>query len=253
MKRGVLIRGRVTDKVTGRPLRGNANYYAFSDNPNAKDYAGFSQSYEQYATFDEDGRYEVVGLPGRGIIAIRDESDRYRPASGFEKIAGYDAKDGYFFDTLPHLVHPSIQTIIAEVVVDPKAESMTLDLQADPGKSVPIEVVGPDGAPIGDTKVKGQREVFQSGPIPQASSSFEVHALDSVKPRRVVVTHEGRKLIGSALLKGDEAGPITVKLQPWGSVAGRVVDDEGKPRKGVFLTAPDGSANKHPETDDILP
>src|SRR5262249_12874902 len=65
--------------------------------------------------------------------------------------------------------------------------------------------------------------------------------------------HEGRKLIGSALLKGDEEGPVVVKLAPWGSVSGRIVDDEGRPRKGMFLMSPDRSANKHPETHHILP
>ncbi len=65
--------------------------------------------------------------------------------------------------------------------------------------------------------------------------------------------HEGRKLIGSALLKGDEAGPVTIKLQPWGSIAGRIVDDEGRPRKAMFIGSPTGSTNKHPETHDIVP
>ncbi len=130
---------------------------------------------------------------------------------------------------------------------------MSLDLQADSGKAVAIEVVGPDGAPIGGTKAKGVGETYQTSPIPQPSSSFEVHALDPSKPRRVVVMHEGRKLIGSALVKGTETGPVTIKLQPWGSVAGRIVDDEGRPRKAMFIGSPDGNRNKHPETHDILP
>jgi hypothetical protein len=130
---------------------------------------------------------------------------------------------------------------------------VTLDLQADPGRSVAIEVVGPDGSPVGDTKVKGLAELYQSGAVPQPSSSFEVYALDPSSPRRVIVMHEGRKLIGSVLLKGDEAGPVTIKLQPWGSVAGRIIDDDGRPRKGMFIGSPGGSENKHPETHDILP
>jgi hypothetical protein len=204
------------------------------------------------ARFDEKGQYEIVALPGRGIIAVRDESDQYRPASGFEKIAGFNA-EYRFFETLPQFLHPASNAVVAEVVVDSKSESVTLDLQADPGKSVPIEVVGPDGSAIGDTKVKGLRERFQSGAIPQSSSSFEVRALDPSSPRRVVVMHEGRKLIGTALLKGDEAGPVTIKLEPWGSVAGRIVDAEGRPRKGMFIGSPNGSTNKQPETHDIVP
>ena len=45
--------------------------------------------------------------------------------------------------------------------------------------------------------------------------------------------HRGRKLAGSLVLKGDKTGDLTVKLQPWGTIVGRVVDDEGKPRTDV--------------------
>jgi RNA polymerase sigma factor (sigma-70 family) len=252
LKRGVLVRGRVTDKVTGKPIRGCANYYAFEDNPNAEDHPGFGSSYEQYAHFDEAGRYELVALPGRGMIAVRDELDRYRPASGYETIAGYDAKHG-FFKTRPHFLIAHAHAIVAEITIDPKAESTTLDLQAEPGRSVPCEVVGPDGTPLGETRVKGQQELFQSSPVPQTSPHFTVYALDPSRPRRVIVMHEGRKLIGTVFLKGDEVGPIVIKLQPWGSVAGRILDDEGRPRKGMFIGSPGGSENKHPETHDILP
>ncbi len=54
-------------------------------------------------------------------------------------------------------------------------------------------------------------------------------------------------------MKGTEAGPVTIALQPWGSVAGRIVDDEGQPRKAMFISSPGGSENKHPETHDIVP
>jgi hypothetical protein len=252
MKRGVFVRGKAVDKVTGRPLIGSVNYYAFADNPNVREYAGFSDSYDQYAPFDEHGRYEIVALPGRGIIAVRDELGLYRPASGYEKIAGYHARE-QFFDTVPEALPPGAAAIVAEVVVDAKTESMSLDLQTDSGRSVVIEVVGPDGAPIGGTKAKGVGETYLTNPIPQPSSSVEVHGLDPSKPRRVVVMHEGRKLIGTALVKGTETGPVTIKLQPWGSVAGRIVDDEGRPRKAMFIGSPGGSDNPHPETHDILP
>ena len=165
---------------------------------------------------------------------------------------GYNAQH-QSFDTLPEMFQPQMYAVVAEVVFDKKSESASLDLQADPGKSVRIEMVGPEGSPIAETKVKGLNEVMQSLPVPQSSSSFLVSALDPSKLRRVVVMHERRKLIGTALLTGTEAGPVTITLQPWGSVAGRIVDDEGRPRKAMFISSPDGSENKHPETHDIVP
>src|SRR5262249_9612099 len=41
LKRGVFIRGRVTDKVTGRPVPALVRYGAFSDNSHLREPAGF--------------------------------------------------------------------------------------------------------------------------------------------------------------------------------------------------------------------
>ena len=252
LKRGIVLRGKVTDKATGRPVQGYPSYYTFRDNPHLKDYPGFAESYESYEQFQDDGSYELVALPGRGLVSVRAEQDRHKSASGFEAIAGYDAKRG-FFPTIPRMLHAGSSNIIAEVNLDPKAETATLDMLADPGLSVALEVVDPDGQPLGGTKIKGKAELFPSSPFDEESATVEINALDPAKPRRVIVTHEGRKLIGSVYLKGTETGPITLKLQPWGTVAGRIVDDEGRPRKSMFIGSPDGSTNKFPETHDILP
>ena len=253
LKPGVLVRGKVTDKATGRPVRGYANYYAFADNPNVDDYPGFRSSYNSQAYINKnDGTFELVALPGKGLIGVRAEEERHKEAVGDEKIPGFDAKMKTY-NTLPHWCNLRNYHIIAPVDLDPKAEPTRLDLQADPGKSVTVEVVDPDGQPLGGTKVKGKSELFESSEYPEESAGFEVHALDPAKPRRIVVLHEGRKLIGSALLKGDEAGPVMIKLVPWGTVAGRIVDDEGNPRKGLFIGSPTGNERRHPETDDILP
>ena len=64
---------------------------------------------------------------------------------------------------------------------------------------------------------------------------IEIHALDPSKPRRVTITHDGRKLVGSVYLKGDEAGPLTIRLQPWGTITGRIVDDDGQPATGSWI------------------
>ena len=82
---------------------------------------------------------------------------------------------------------------------------------------------------------------------------MEVRALDPSKPRRVTITHAGRKLIGSVYLKGDETGTLTVWLQPWGTIQGRIIDDEGEPRKRIQMENIDGSFPKRPAEQGILP
>ena len=254
LKRGIFIRGRVTDKATGRPAPGHVHAYTFRDNPAVKEFPGYN-AYNNlaYIFIKDDGRYEVVGLPGRNIVACRSEMRRYRGTVGASKIPGYDPQR-MALDTLPLNCYVNNYHVLAEVDVDPKAESATLDLQLDPGRSLTVNVVDPDGRPIGGTKVKGVTDLFSDGiEYDQESPTIEIHALDPSKPRRVIVTHTGRKLIGTAYLKGDEAGPMTIELQPWGTILGRIVDDEGQPRKGIQIMNIDGSFPKRPAEQGILP
>ncbi len=254
LKRGVLIRGRVTDKVTGKPVSGFVHAFTFRDNPAIKEFPGYDDYNNiAYIFIKDDGRYEVVGLPGRNIIACRSEMRRFRGSVGAEKIPGYDPRR-MVFDTRPLNCYVNNYHLMAEIDIDSKAESATLDLQLDPGRSLTIRVVDPEGKPIGGTRVKGVTDLFSDAmEYKQDSPTIEVHALDPSKPRRVIITHAGRKLIGTAYLKGDETEPLTVRLQPWGTITGRVVDDEGQPRKGLDIMNIDGSFPKRPDLQGILP
>jgi hypothetical protein len=70
--------------------------------------------------------------------------------------------------------------------------------------------------------------------------------------------HEGLRLAGSRVVRGDEQGPVTVKLQPWATITGRLITADGLPRADVefyFARKPDlalGIPPKelyHPEKD----
>ena len=69
----------------------------------------------------------------------------------------------------------------------------------------------------------------------------------------MTVTHAGRKLIGSVYLKGDETGPLTLRLQPYGTITGRIVDDDGRPRGGLGLISTGGSRPDQPAEQGVLP
>ena len=80
-KRGVLVRGRVTDKATGKPVSGYVESYTFNDNPHVREFPGYFNSNSPLARFENDGRYEVVTLPGRGIIACGSDTAATKGAS----------------------------------------------------------------------------------------------------------------------------------------------------------------------------
>ncbi len=229
LKRAILVRGRVTDKATGRPVPGYVGAYSFRDDPHVRDYPGFEGSIIQYVPLKDDGRFEVVALPGRGIITGFSDPRRYRLGVGAAAIQG-----SQYFNTLPISTYREQYHVFAAVDLDPKVGSATVDLQVDPGKSLTIQVADPEGKPLIPTRVTG------AGAGPQREKEWdtpavEVRALDPSEPRRVTISHDGRKLVGSVYLKGDEAGPLTVRLQPWGTITGRIVDEDGQPRDGVWI------------------
>jgi hypothetical protein len=125
---------------------------------------------------------------------------------------------------------------LVEVNIDDRAESPTVDLQVDPGRTLVVTAVDPEGQQIGGTSVRGLTD-GGGREINEESPSFAVRSLDPSKPRNVIVKHEGRKLVGLIELKGDEPGPISVRLQPWGTICGRIVDDDGNPRGGLKVAS----------------
>jgi RNA polymerase sigma factor (sigma-70 family) len=71
LKRGVWIEGKLTDKRTGKPLRGYVDYFALAANSNVDDYPGFAGTlHASFVQTKEDGSFRVVGLPGPGLIAV---------------------------------------------------------------------------------------------------------------------------------------------------------------------------------------
>jgi hypothetical protein len=228
LKRGILVRGRVTDRATGRPVPGFISAYTFRGNPRAREFPGYEDSNPPHVYLEDDGRYEVVALTGRGLITCQSDYRRYRSGVGAEAIPG--AQD--YFDTLPRQVFRDQFQALAVVDLDPKAESATLDLQVDPGRSLAIQVVDPEGRPLAGTMAMGVAPRFFREEE-QDSPTIEVRGLERSKPRRVIVYHEARRLVGLVDLKGDETAPLTVRLQPWGTLAGRIVDEQGRPLGGL--------------------
>ena len=90
LKRGIRVRGRVTDKATGQPVWGHVAAYTFADNPHLNEFPGYRGGRGSYTRTEDDGRYELVVLPGRGVLACQSHQGLYRGGIGAEAIKGYD-------------------------------------------------------------------------------------------------------------------------------------------------------------------
>ncbi len=225
----VTIRGKVTDKATGRPVPAVVEYFVFADNPHRGQ--PLSLSGQEIRTGD-DGSFELSGLPGRGLVAARALKDLYRVGQGADRIPG--ARPDGTFTTDPHICEP--ERVHALVAIEPASDAtaVTCDLALDPGASRPGTVVGPDGQPVaGCTAINLYPHTMTFNSLELTSGSFTAAALDPLRPRPLFFRHEARKLAGMVMVRGDEKGPITVRLEPAATVTGRLVDLHGDPRQDV--------------------
>jgi RNA polymerase sigma factor (sigma-70 family) len=242
LERGLTVRGRLTDKATGKPVRGLVGYYALSDNPHVRDFKDVG-----LPTFIVDGRGEVgpdgsftlVALPGPGLLCAWADDDRYPRA----EFAGELPK------TVPFPVRPTMLHAIVPIAPSEKEPaSMTCDIALEPGRSVTGTVVGPDGKPLTGVWAAGLTAVlpaahYRTRLMEQAPyrtltvGTFTAHGLSPRQPRMLALIHPEKRLGKVVLLRGDEPAPLTVRLEPLGALAGRVLDADGKPWAGLPLFA----------------
>jgi protocatechuate 3,4-dioxygenase beta subunit len=231
LERGVVVKGRLTDRATGKPVRGRVNYIALDDNPNRKDFTDLGKPQAiavDLGRTDDEGRFTVIAIPGPGLLCARaDDADRFlraQPAPGHKTIF-----------ILEHY-HAVVPINVSEK--DPK--SLTYEVALDSGRTVTGLVVGPDGKPLAGSHAAGLSPVFAPSLFEQrklGTASFKVGGLAPPRPRAVVFFHQEKKLARVQRFEGDEKGPVTVRLEPLAALAGRLLDADGKPAAGLKVTA----------------
>jgi hypothetical protein len=236
LKRGVLIRGRVTDKETGRPVAARVQYLSFSDNSYLKEAPGFSDSDEIVARTAADGSFTLLGLPGQGVVvaAVADftQAGRYLMARGLDQVKG--KRYGHDLDTVPTLCDPKQYNALVEVRPARDARSIIQDIVFDPGRTVSGTIVGPDGKPVTGVTIDSAFGVwFEAKDLPTAT--FRIPGIDPKHPRAFWFRHRGKNLGAAVVLRGDERMPVTVRLQKCATLTGRLVDDDGQPRDSWLM------------------
>ncbi len=236
LKRGVLVRGRITDKRTGKPTKGGSvDSFAMRDNPHVNDYPGFLDSGATTVYPDEDGRFAIAALPGRGMLGVRGGSERYLRGVGAEAIQGKDSRAS--LPAYPGFPFAGNYNLVAAFDAGAGSEPVVLDLQLDRGRALSVTVVDPDGQPVPGCRAFGTRSMTYWDRRPLDAATFEVTALDPRQTRHVMLYHESRRLGGSTLIEKDQEGPLTVRLQPCGVVTGRLVDEDGQPRRNLDVVS----------------
>jgi len=258
--RGILLRGRVVDKATGKGVSGGIRFIPLPGNKFAKQPGYDSYQYERLMrTVNSDGRFKFAVIPGPGVLMVQAHGGE--KANGGQQInpykqAEFDARDrehvkitesdgGYFTALDNSIEFLNIEQAVKYLDLAPDAGSAECNLFLERGQTITVKIEDSDGKPLKGTTVAGVTAGWPNT-MPIKDATCTVFALDPKKPRRVLFHHAERRLAGTLTVRGDEKEPPAARLVPTGSVTGRVLDREGQPIVGasIDLSSPDRIASE---------
>jgi RNA polymerase sigma factor (sigma-70 family) len=236
LTRGVVLTGKVTDADTGKPVNGRLDYFVFLDDPTWREIKGFTMP-SQEENDVRDGQFRVVVPATKGLLAFRAAENRYPVAIGAEEFN--DKARGPLLNTAPFLCHATNYHLLMAVDVKPGDQAKTIAVKLSGGKKVTGRVLDPDGRPLAGALARGLKSspstfgLWETEPLKEAE--FEAVGVNSKEPRALIFIHPEKKLAGVVRVSGTEKAPVEVKLEPWASIRGRLVNADGKPMAGVRL------------------
>jgi RNA polymerase sigma factor (sigma-70 family) len=226
LKRGTILRGKVTEEGTGRPIAGAALGYAYRNSG-----GGVPAT---RARSKADGSYVLAVLPQPETLAVMGPTDDYvfrvmgrrmldegRPGGGRQYAHAFVACD-----------------------LKPGTESREVDVTLRRGATVAARVVRPDGQPAREARVFTR---LLLAPQPWATRMFwlgfhgdvrdgrcELHGLppDEEVPVFFLDPKDQVGAVASISAGAAKDGPIAVRLEPCGMAMARLVDPKGRPLAG---------------------
>jgi hypothetical protein len=274
-RRGIPFRLKLVDEQ-GRPVVAKVTYVDVQ--PNADVVHDEVIRPVGWAARRADGTYEGFVLPGPGAVLVETRwSLGYRPAhvdpraffapgrtnwTPEEQISAYGTHDilitshGRYIGTTYRGPTIDQRDYTAIVLVNPAPNAKPLQLTATVVRDRPrrVSLIDPDGKPVVGAEMRDQIQwpwyspstsKWVAGPhmVPTKlrAASFPLTGLHPDRASHITFVKEDHKLIGFLLARGDGDSPYTVRMQPWATVTGRIIEANGKPLKGGIEIQPTGA------------
>jgi hypothetical protein len=237
---GIALSGRVLDQDTGRPPKSAmVEYFPLFPNAYASDITCLPNLPASSATVQPDGSYTLAALPGPGVVLVA--------ASPRQSYAVAMIDHQQFAELLSDSKHESADSFLrtaygarspgtmcinkynALALINPRDDkkSLTINLKLQQSPALQGAIVGPDGQPLAGATVTGLT------PMPEdrilETHSFFVTALNPARKRELIFHHREKGLGKTLIVDGTRTEPLTVRLDTWPWVVGRIVDRSGKP------------------------
>ncbi len=216
LPKGRVIRGRVVEAGSGRPVAGASVMYEPGPG-NSLNRDGYQ--FPNPVWTDGDGHFALTALPGAGVLAVE------APTPDFISVSSTGHSTGGSLTSDPHGF--ARVDVPAEKDNDPPETRITLRR----GVTLEARVVAPDGAPL---------DMFMGWCVERRPNRFEEgrFRLDGADPERTYRNFflDAKRRQGAvADLKYDPKGPAVVQLQPTATAKGTMVDPKGRPLQGAQI------------------
>ena len=244
-RRGIPFRLRLTDEAGG-PVDAEVEFHPVMPNPHAVSVLPHDWTFGypvSRAAMTGKGVFEGVVIAGPGAVVVKTpgRSD-YRPAhvdpkaffapgrtewTNQELITAYGTHDTLIIGNVWDDQHE----YAAIVLVNPPQDSKPLELKAIVARDRPrqVTILDPEGKPVVGVQTRGLTPQPWDNEPPLRAATVPITKLHPTRSRRITYLKKDRKLIGFLLARGDGEAPYTVRLQPWATVSGRIVDENGDP------------------------
>jgi hypothetical protein len=239
LKRGVMLEGRITGRVSNLPVRARVGFFPLRPDPDlsGSDHRQAKGEYTSTTMTDYEGRFQLVVLPGPGLLAVSALEGGYLAAGPLpdgllEQIADRARFEEFFGSSLKQFRRidlPGSVRTLTSFGRSRKLAALTQDFSLEPGRKMRIRVDGPDGKPAAAVRpLRTVRLTRQEHPDQPGEYTY-IHE-NPGRGETLLFLDKARQRGGTLLLDGQKAGLILLTLQPTASVSGRLVDDRGHPR-----------------------
>ncbi len=254
LARGVVIRGRVTEEVSGKPV---ADARVWLTGRRSTDR---SNSRNAESCSGPDGSFLLAVQAAPGYLVVEGPSDDYV----LRELGQQMISQG----------RPGGQRVYSHsfIACDPRSGSNGLKINVVLRRGITVQgrTLAPDGQPTQDTRLFS-RILLEPYPIPWRSWSFssrigtvrdgrfQIHGLDPDIAVPVYFLEPKRRLGATAHLSGKSAagGPVTIRLEPCGTAKARLVESTGKPIAGyrgsrliAVVVTPGSLSSRRPQPND---
>jgi beta-lactamase regulating signal transducer with metallopeptidase domain len=230
LPKGVLVRGRVTEAGTGRPVAGALVLHKVPqrNNPNFIRVPGVVfDLYEQNVFTAADGTFRLGIVPGPGYLLVKGPTADYLhdEISTVELAGHFQWPNGRIYpDALRQL--------------SPKPDESPVDVNFELRRGVTVRgrLVDSAGQPVPEALLLSRWNLSPNGMTVNHGTKmlhggrFELHGCDPASSAPVLFLDSEHQRGAAIALSGKQAGEdVSVMMKPCGSASVRIVDAEGKP------------------------